>query len=190
MSCRPPRRVARAVILGAVALGLVLGLIYGGLVGMQLAGLIRPFHVPTNGMAPTIAKGDLIYMERLSLLRRDPKRGEVVVFHTAGLPIPDAGEDMIFFRRVTAIPGDELVWKEGALFLNGEKLPAVIPRQLGSWWPTPGEKFVVPTEQYFVLGDNSANSFDGRYWGCVRRANILGRVVLRYGPRERIGWVH
>jgi signal peptidase I len=36
--------------------------------------------------------------------------------------------------------------------------------------------YVVPADHYFVLGDNSANANDSRFWGGLPRSNILGRV--------------
>ena len=46
-----------------------------------------------------------------------------------------------------------------------------------------------PIGSYFVLGDNSINSSDSRYWGTVPRGNIIGRVWICYWPPERAGRV-
>src|SRR5262249_37076368 len=51
----------------------------------------------------------------------------------------------------------------------------------------PDEEFRVPADNYFVLGDNSYNSYDSRYWGCVPAANIAGRVARIYYPLSRVG---
>jgi signal peptidase I len=39
---------------------------------------------------------------------------------------------------------------------------------------------VVPQDSYFVLGDNRNYSRDSRYWGFVRRENIVGRPFIIY----------
>ena len=38
----------------------------------------------------------------------------------------------------------------------------------------------VPTNSYFVLGDNSTNSFDRRFWGCIPAGDIVGRLAFRF----------
>ena len=57
-------------------------------------------------------------------------------------------------------------------------LPARVAR--GSFGP-----LRVPTDMYFVLGDNRDNSADSRYFGFVPRRNIVGRatrVVVSFNP--------
>lgn len=43
----------------------------------------------------------------------------------------------------------------------------------------------VPEDHYFMLGDNSANSWDSRYWGFVPRRNIVGRAFFIFWPFSR-----
>jgi signal peptidase I len=43
-----------------------------------------------------------------------------------------------------------------------------------------GNPFIIPKDNYFVLGDNRNNSQDSRYWGTVPRDLIIGRAMFVY----------
>jgi signal peptidase I len=138
---------------------------------------------------------------------RDLRRGEPVVFLK---PVLEAdGTNLTLIKRVVGIPGDRIHLRDGILYLNGvaqdepqtakptaldhnayrDNFPAVspdgIPHVTATWaldLPThiQGGDLVVPPDSYFVMGDNRTNSLDGRYWGFVRRENLIGRPMFVY----------
>ena len=47
------------------------------------------------------------------------------------------------------------------------------------------EHSYIPQGHYLMMGDNSANSRDGRYWGWVPNENMVGRVASIWWPPKR-----
>jgi len=138
----------------------------------------------------------------------NPVRGDVVVFFS-----PIDGTRLV--KRVVGLPGDTIALKNDVLYLNGvrqqysstdsapfrhdvfedanpvvsiEHLEACDHYVLG----LPGRgalrnfgPFIVPPDQYFMMGDSRDNSADSRYIGPVPRGKIVGRVprvILSFDP--------
>jgi signal peptidase I len=88
--------------------------------------LFEPFKIPSGSMIPTLLVGDLIlvnkfhYGVRLPVLNtklvknKDPKPGDVIVFHYPVDPRID------YIKRVVGVPGDEVVYNNQSLTINGK----------------------------------------------------------------------
>ena len=97
--------------------------------------LFEPFKIPSGSMIPTLLVGDLIlvnkfhYGVRLPVINRkiidihNPERGDVMVFRFPKDPSTD------FIKRVIGLPGDEVMFRDQKLYINGEpaKLEAAPP---------------------------------------------------------------
>ena len=93
--------------------------------------LFEPFKIPSGSMVPTLLVGDLIlvnkfdYGVRLPVLNKkviankDPQRGDVMVFRYP----PDPRLDYI--KRVVGVPGDEIVYQNQKLTINGQPAPVM-----------------------------------------------------------------
>ena len=51
------------------------------------------------------------------------------------------------------------------------------------------QEIAVPSETYFVLGDNRPYSSDSREWGFVPKKNVIGESFFAYWPLNRMGFV-
>jgi signal peptidase I len=90
--------------------------------------LAEPFRIPSSSMMPTLLIGDFIlvnkfaYGIRLPVLDTkivpvgEPERGDVVVFRYPKNPSQD------YIKRVVGLPGDEVVYRNKTLYLNGEAI--------------------------------------------------------------------
>ena len=190
----PPRRFGlnrRSRIV--VALALLVAIVMALPVLLMVTGLLRPFAVPSEGMRPAISGGDRILVENFTYQRRKPGRGDIVVFKTAGLELPD--DSTYFLKRVVGEPGDRVRLSDGVLFVNDR--PTVLSNAAGAihYVSQPMAKYFaqenvsvsVPEGKYFVLGDNSPSSLDSRFWGFLPAGNIVGRACFCYSPASRVG---
>jgi signal peptidase I len=98
--------------------------------------VIQAFKIPTGSMEPTLhgdpRHGDRIFVNKFiygaripltdkSLPKvRDPKRGDIVVFTTKGIPGLDPNKDYI--KRLIGLPGDTVEIKNGEIYVNNEKV--------------------------------------------------------------------
>lgn len=162
---------------------------------LRITGLLRPFSVPTGGMSPSITKGDHVMMEGVTFFARKPRRGDIVVFKTDGLP--SVPENQIYVQRVVGLPGEQLRLWDGKLLVN--EVPVSVVNETGeihyasmpisTYLKSSNDTVNVPTDHYFLLGDNTMNSFDGRFYGVVLHASVEGRILLCYWPPKHVGLV-
>lgn len=164
-----------AVIIGAVLVALLIKTF-----------VVQAFRIPSESMVPTLEMGDRVLVNKLSYDAHDLNRGDVVVFsRPENLPAgPDEPEDLI--KRVIGLPGDELLTKDGQLYVNGKLLEEPY---LPEGTPTYGidQTLTVPEGKVLVLGDNRENSSDGRVFGPIAEDTIVGRAFMIMWPPGRIG---
>ena len=173
--------------------------------------VVEPFRIPSGSMLPTLYIGDFILVDkfrygiRLPIVNLrifptgSPKRGEVMVFR---YPHDDSTN---FIKRVIGLPGDEIVYDQKRLFINGtaaqqdktdsykletpnqemdvieysEQVGASTHNILNDRGRSSRSMTIsVPEGSYFVMGDNRDHSNDSRFWGFVPERNIVGRAFL------------
>lgn len=108
-----------------------------------------------------------------------------------GLGISLREHRMRYVKRLIAVEGQTVHIRGGDLYVDGEKLTdAAFDRFYASTDPRMGygvNPTVVPEGHWFVLGDNTNNSWDSRYWGFVDTSDFIGEPFLRVWPFQRFG---
>lgn len=147
---------------------------------------VQAFKIPTGSMRMTLLEGDRILVNKVPYYFREPARGEVVVFK---YPL-DRKRD--FIKRLIAVGGEEVQIKDGDIYINGIlEIEHEIIRQnyyynREDWeYGRSNISITVPTDHYFVLGDNSAHSSDSRNWGFVGKKDMVGKAFFIYWPPQR-----
>jgi signal peptidase I len=171
---------------------------------------VQPFRIPSESMESTLLVGDFLLVNKQStapdgagglLPAAAIHRGDIIVFHD---PV-DASLHLV--KRVIGLPGDHLRLRDGRVYINGHALtePYAVyrpsppdnfrdnfprfqsadPEIDSHWWIRmrsliENNELIIPTGNYFVLGDNRNDSEDSRYWGFVPREAIVGKPMVIY----------
>lgn len=141
--------------------------------------------VDGRSMEPTFEDGQRLIVSRLHYLFTLPQRGDVIVFNS----VQASEGDIMLIKRVIGVPGDIIEFRDQELYVNGERVDEQYIKEACTDYRCPDETWELGENEYFVMGDNRNNSQDSRRFGTVPLEHIVGRVVFRYWPIERIGLV-
>lgn len=139
----------------------------------------KTYVVSNVSMAPTILNDEQLLVEQ------KPERiivsGDIITF-----TLPDQPAT-IYLKRVVGIAGDTVQIKNGALFINDQKIAEPNPQIL-----SPAFEPIIPKGYLFVLGDNTENSFDSRSFGLLAEQGVTGVASKIYwswdGEKKRVRW--
>ena len=157
--------------------------------------------------SPNLFKGRIMFSE--------PKRGDVIVFKTP------ADNRTDYIKRLIGLPGDEIQFIDGELYINknqifktlvsttdviycgnetievntfeeklpnGKKYKATYRKEYSF---QNSDKFLIPKNHFFFLGDNRDCSKDSRFLsevGYVHKNNLVGKAqILFFSSDYRIG---
>jgi signal peptidase I len=143
---------------------------------------------------------------------REPRAGELIVL--VGVE-PDS---LTIVKRVIGVAGDTLEMRNDSIFRNNRYLsePYVqhtnpmaqmdpAQRQRTKRWQLPHlvdtvdrttylpdlrnwGPFVIPEGHLFTMGDNRDSSYDGRHWGLLPRAHVIGHPMFIYWSYDPNKW--
>lgn len=141
--------------------------------------IFQPFIVKGASMEPNFSDGDYLIIDELSYRLREPKRGEVIVFHYPKQP------DQRFIKRIIGLPNEEVKLKDDKITITDNEGNTIVVNEL-EYLPgmilLPSQTVTLGKDEYFVLGDNRRNSLDSRKWGSLNRDEIIGKVLIRAWP--------
>jgi len=149
----------------------------------------QPYKVQQQSMEHTLEPDQYVLVDKLTPRVDVYKRGDIVVFTP---PDDWAADDQTpFIKRVIGVGGDEVEIRDGLVYVNGTALdePYIFAEPGDPPQPTVAsqDRWVIPADELFLMGDHRANSADSRSFGPVPVANIIGRAWLRYWPISVFG---
>lgn len=170
--------------------------------------------VPSASMETTVMTGDRLVANRLSYIKSEPDRFDIVVFK-----YPD-DESILYIKRIIGMPGETIEIKDNQVYVSGESEPLESsfingdmdtsdPNRYPAQYKVPkkGDNIADYTgianaevydsdgdgkfdeDCYFMMGDNRNNSSDSRFWSntYVSKNKIEGKAVFRYWPVNTVG---
>lgn len=127
--------------------------------------------VPTASMKPFINEGDHLFVNKIEKYYKEVERGDLLVFN-APADISN-NKDKLLIKRVIGLPGETVQIVDGKVYINDLAIEEeyVVNTDNHSL-----EKITIPDNEYFLLGDNRANSFDCRFWNkkTINKKDIIG----------------
>ena len=179
--------------------------------------IFQPFYIPSSSMEPTLLIGDRIFVSKYTygfskhsfpfspnlfskrIFYKKPQQGDPVVFKTP------ADNRTDYIKRLIGLPGDEIQFIEGDIFINNKKIirnkietnnlvrcgkisfevnlyEETLPngKKYIAAYNKAGtlqntKKFKVPENHFFFLGDNRDCSKDSRF-SSVGYVNFINLV--------------
>lgn len=150
-------------------------------------------------MNPTLVEKDAVLLNKFAYRIGKIRRGDVVALNYNG--------EKFMVKRVIGLPGEKIEYKNNILYINDEPFEE---KYLGSDVETEDflvsgskvytvnynvdtlenlESDIIPEDMYLVLGDNRQNSEDSRYYGLIKKEDIIGKTTIRIWPLSKIGLI-
>lgn len=168
--------------------------------------LLKPYAIPSESMEKTLMPGERVLVDRIS---KTPEYGKIMVFYPPANAVSQQGcidgrsvsylcdvpgktkADQPYIKRVVALGGDRVSFKNGKVYRNGEMIDEPYAE------PCPGfetgcsfkNEITVPKGYVYMIGDNRNGSYDSRFWGPVPESWFVGTARWIYWPPSSLGGI-
>ena len=133
--------------------------------------VITPVSVNGPSMQNTLYTDDVMLLYKLGKLDR---YDIVVLWH----------DNDKLIKRLMGLPGEKIRIENGIVYVNDEEM-----KYFGTGTSFDFEEITLSDDEYFVMGDNHVDSLDSRYFGPVKRNDIIGTTNVIIFPFNHFGIV-
>ena len=145
--------------------------------------VIDATRISGKSMLNTLHDGDIVLVNKISRNFTDYKRGQIVILHAPDYP------NRLYVKRIIGMPGDEVIIKDGRVYVNGEVLKEKYVPSEETLAKTDQYGWILGDKEYLVFGDNRENSNDSRDFGSIFKEEIVGHAFFRLYPFSDAGLV-
>ncbi len=147
--------------------------------------IVQPNQVKGASMENTFHDREYIFTSKISYKFGPIKHGDVVIFKSP------KNNEIELIKRVIALPGDTVLIQNETVYVNNEPLDEQYiknPTQtIAGGAVVEGVPVTIEDGFMFVMGDNRGGSSDSREFGPVPESLLVGQVIYRYYPVNKMG---
>lgn len=144
--------------------------------------IAQPFIVSGNSMYPTYHNGEYLIVNETIKYFGEYHRGDVVIIRYPNDP------SKYFIKRVIGLPGETVTIRNGVVSITSatQTTPLVLEEPYVQNRKNDNLSRTLDNDEFFVMGDNRAQSSDSRIWGPVPTRLMNGEALLRLFPISSI----
>ena len=128
---------------------------------------------------PTWQENERFITDKISYKLHSPERGDFVVIQSPRNPEID------FIKRIIGLPNETIKIAGCQVYIDKQLLAE--PYLQPNTCTNRDQEKLIPSDSYFVMGYNRQNSSDSRDFGPISASSIVGKVIFRFWPMEKLG---
>lgn len=143
--------------------------------------ILRSFVLTTSivegdSMSPTLEDGEKIVFNKIVYMVSEPHRGDIVIIQHS---------DKNYVKRIIGLPGETIEVFNHELYINEEKYDNMFVDEQNQNLTADFGPHSIPSDSYFVIGDNRAISLDSRNGlGYIKKSEVIGKSEFIIYPLD------